>query len=99
LPLTGYVQRWALWAHQDREEDFVLTTFRDRVSTYQWGTYQVDHHHCAICGCGNWSRSPLWDRETKQPITGKVQVQVNAWLLEDFDPGAQPIKVLHGKAW
>jgi hypothetical protein len=27
----------ALWAYQDAEEDFVLTTARDRVSTYQWG--------------------------------------------------------------
>ena len=43
-------KRGALWAYQETEGDFVLTTARDRVSTYQWGNYQVEHHHCAICG-------------------------------------------------
>jgi hypothetical protein len=42
--------------------------------------------HCAICGCGTWSRSPLWDRQTKRPVPAKFRVQVNAWLVEDFDP-------------
>jgi hypothetical protein len=90
-------KRGALWAYQDQAEDFVLTTARDRVSTYQWGSYQIEHHHCAICGCGTWSRSPLWDREAKRPMPGKFSVQVNAWLLEDFDPAAQPIAALDGK--
>jgi hypothetical protein len=27
----------------------------------------------------------------KRPIPGAFRVQVNAWLLRDFDPGAQPI--------
>ena len=57
----------ALWAYQDAEDDFVLTTARDRASTYQWGSYQVEHHHCAICGCGTWFRSPQWDPAAKQP--------------------------------
>lgn len=61
----------------------MLTTARDRVSTYQWGSYQIEHHHCAICGCGTWSHSPLWDQ--------------NAWLLEDFDPDAQPVAVIDGQ--
>jgi hypothetical protein len=26
-----------------------------------------------------------------RPVSGKFRVQVNAWLLEDFDPDAQPI--------
>jgi hypothetical protein len=56
----------------------VLTTARDRVSTYQWGTYQVEHHHCAICGCGTWSRSPLWDRETKQSVFGTARDRANS---------------------
>jgi len=90
-------KRGALWAYQDQEEDFVLTTARDRVSTYQWGSYQIEHHRCAICGCGTWSRSPLWDREAKRLVPGKFSVQVNAWLLEDFDPAAQPIEALDGK--
>ena len=32
--------------------------------------------------------------EAKRPVPGKFKVQVNAWLLEDFDPGAQPIEVI-----
>ena len=82
---------------RDAEEDFVLTTARDRISTYQWGNYQIEHHHCAICGCGTWSRSPLWDQEAKRAAPGKFRVQVNAWLLNDFDPNAQPIEVIDGK--
>jgi hypothetical protein len=71
-----------------QRKDFVLTTARDRVSTYQWGSYQIEHHHCSICGCGTWSRSRFWDREAKRPAAGKFKVQVKAWLLEDFDPNA-----------
>jgi hypothetical protein len=29
-------KRGALWAYQDHEDNFVLTTARERVSTYQW---------------------------------------------------------------
>jgi hypothetical protein len=29
-------KRGALWAYQDHKDEFVLTTPRDRVSTYQW---------------------------------------------------------------
>jgi hypothetical protein len=39
----------------------------------------------------------MWDRAAKRPVPGKFGVQVNAWLLEDFDPDAQPIEVLDGK--
>ena len=56
-------KRGALWAYQEAEDDFTLTTARDRVSTYQWGSYRIEHHHCAICGCGTWSRAPLWDQQ------------------------------------
>jgi hypothetical protein len=89
-------KRGALWAYQDKETDFTLTTSRDRVSTYQWGRYTAEHHHCAICGCGTWSRLPAWDQKTKQPIPGKFGISVNAWLLDDFDPEAQPIKLVDG---
>jgi hypothetical protein len=58
---------------------------RSSPPTNQWGSYVVEHHHCAIFGCDTWSRSPLWDRETKRPVPGKFKVQVNAWLLEKFD--------------
>jgi hypothetical protein len=43
-------------------------------------------------------RRPLWHRATKQPIDGQFKIQANAWLLEDFDPDAQPIKVIDGKS-
>ena len=29
--------------------------------------YLVEYHHCSICGCGTWSRSPVWDRAAKRP--------------------------------
>jgi hypothetical protein len=49
----------ALWAYQDEEDDFVLITARDRVSTYQWGSYRVEHHHCAIYGCADAVHGPV----------------------------------------
>ena len=90
-------KRGALWAYLDDEGDFTLTTSRDRVSTYQWRSYTIEHHHCAICGCGTWSRSPQWDRDAKKPIPDKFKVQVNAWLLDGFEMDAQPVQVLDGK--
>jgi hypothetical protein len=35
-------KRGALWAYLKNEEDFVLTTSRDGVSTYQWGSYLIE---------------------------------------------------------
>src|ERR1700722_1551619 len=43
-------KRGALHAYCTPDQ-FKLTTARDRVSTYQWNSYAVRHHHCAICGC------------------------------------------------
>ena len=37
-----------------------LLTARDRVSTYQWRSFTVQHHHCGTCGCGTYSESPDW---------------------------------------
>ncbi len=90
-------KRGVLWAYYENEDDFALLTARDRVSTYQWKSYTIEHHHCAICGCGTWSRSPVWDSAKKAPIPGRYKVQVNAWLLDEFDPAAQPIALLDGK--
>ena len=39
----------------------------------------------------------MWDQEAKRPVQGKFRVQVNAWLLDDFDPDAQPTEVIDGK--
>ena len=57
----------------------------------------VEVFHCAVCGCGTWSRFPAWDQKTKQPMSGKFGISENAWLLDDFDPDAQPIKLVDGK--
>ena len=54
----------------------------------------IEHHHRAICGCGTWSRLPVWDREAKSALPGQFKIQVNAWLLDDFDPDAQPTQVI-----
>jgi len=90
-------KRGVLWAYYENESDFTLITSRDRVSTYQWGSYTIEHHHCAICGCGTWSRSPVWDLATKTPVPGKFKAQVNAWLLDGFEMDAQPVKMIDGK--
>ena len=52
-------KRGALWAYYT-PRDFRLTTARDRVSTYQWGSYTIQHHYCAICGCGTYTETPDW---------------------------------------
>jgi hypothetical protein len=88
-------KRGPLWAYYE-PADFQLTTARDRVSTYQWKSYQVQHHHCAICGCGTFSESPAW--ENNQPVPGKIRIGVNARLFDDdFDVDAVPVTVLDGK--
>lgn len=90
-------KRGTLGAYQDNEDDFVLTTARDRISTYQWGSYQVEHHHCAICGMRH--MVPFTALGPREEAAGawNFTVQVNAWLLEDFDPNAQPIQIIEGK--
>ena len=87
-------KRGALWAYY-APEDFQLTTARDRVSTYQWRSYLVQHHHCSICGCGTYSESPVF--ENNAPVPGKTRVGVNARLLDDVDLDAVPVTTLDGK--
>jgi hypothetical protein len=74
---------------------FKLTTSRDRVSTYQWRTYTVLHHHCAICGCATYSESP--DFSTGKPDFSKMKVGVNARLLDEFDLEKVKVEVIDGK--
>ena len=91
-------KRGALWAYYENESDFVLTTSRDRVSTYQWRSYSVEHHHCAICGCGTYSEFP--DFSSGTPDYSNPRISVNARLLDDFDVEALPQKRVDGKnAW
>jgi hypothetical protein len=74
---------------------FRLTTARDRVSTYQWRSFTVNHHHCAICGCPTYSES--LDFSTGQPDFANMRVGVNARLFDDLDLAAVPVKIIDGK--
>jgi len=89
-------KRGALWAYY-RPAQFKLTTARDRVSTYQWGGYFGQHHHCAICGCGTYSEFPSF--ETGAPNYDDPRISVNARLFEDFDLDALPVKKVNGRAY
>jgi hypothetical protein len=87
-------KRGALLAYYAARE-FKLLTARDRVSTYQWRSYTVQHHHCAICGCATYSESP--DFSSGKPDFDNPRVSINARLLDDFDIGALEVNVIDGK--
>jgi hypothetical protein len=88
-------KRGALHAYYTPAE-FRLITARDRVSTYQWGSYVGQHHHCAICGCGTYSEFPSFD--AGEPNFDDMRISVNARLFGDeFDLAAVPVKHLDGK--
>lgn len=89
-------KRGVLWAYY-RPAQFRLTTARDRVSTYQWGHYIGQHHHCAICGCGTWSEFPSFD--SGQPDFNDPRISINARLIEDFDLDAVPVKKVNGRVY
>jgi hypothetical protein len=87
-------KRGALHAYY-KPDQFRLITARDRVSTYQWRTFTVQHHHCAICGCPTWSESP--DFSSGAADFSNPRVGVNARLFDDFDLAEVPVVVLDGK--
>ncbi|OWJ68666.1 GFA family protein [Inquilinus limosus] len=87
-------KRGALWGYYPAA-DFRLLTARDRVSTYQWGSYTIHHHHCAICGCGTYTETP--DFSTGRPDFSNPKVSINARLLDDFDLDAVPVQMIDGK--
>ena len=87
-------KRGALHAYYTPDQ-FKLRTARDRVSTYQWRSFTVLHHHCAICGCPTYSESP--DFSTGKPDFDHPRIGVNARLFDDFDLAAVPINVIDGK--
>ena len=90
-------KRGPLWTYTT-PVGFKLLTARDRVSTYQWGHYVGQHHHCAICGCGTYSEFP--DFSSGAPDYTKPRISVNARLLDDFDVEGLPQKRVDGKnAW
>lgn len=80
-----------------RPAEFRLTTARDRVSTYQWGTYIGRHHHCGVCGISAFSEFPSF--ETGEPDFDDPRISVNARLFEDFDLAAVPVTFHNGKEY
>jgi hypothetical protein len=89
-------KRGALWAYYTPAQ-FKLITAPDRVSTYQWGSYTVKHHYCAICGCGTFSESPDWSKG--EPDFDNPRVGVNARLFDGFDLEPLPVRKMDGKAY
>ena len=87
-------KRGALHAYYTPAQ-FKLVTARDRVATYQWHSFTVQHHHCAICGCPTYSESP--DFSTGEPDFDNPRIGVNARLFEDFDLADVPVKTIDGK--
>ena len=88
-------RRGALVAYYTPKQ-FRLTTARDRVSTYQWGHYVGQHHHCSICGVGTYSEFPTFT-DKGVPDFDKPRVGVNARLFEDFDVESVPLTKLNGR--
>ena len=87
-------KRGGLWAYYTPDQ-FKLITARDRVSTYQWGHYVGQHHHCGVCGCGTYSEFPSFD--SGKPDFSKPRISVNARLFDDFDLAAVPVEYIDGK--
>jgi hypothetical protein len=87
-------KRGALWAYYTPAQ-FKLLTARDRVSTYQWGSYTGHLHFCGICGCGTYSESPDWS--TGKADFDNPKVSVNARLFDDFDLGTVETVTIDGK--
>jgi hypothetical protein len=87
-------KRGALWAYYT-PATFRLTTARDRVATFQWKSYTVQHHFCPVCGCTTYSESPDW--RSGKPDYDNPQVSVNARLFDDFDLATVPINEVDGK--
>lgn len=87
-------KRGALHAYYTPAQ-FKLTTARDRVSTYQWRSFTVLHHHCAICGCPTYSESPDWS--TGKPDFDNPRIGVNARLFDDVDLDKIEVVVIDGK--
>ena len=87
-------RRGALLAYYTPAQ-FRLTTARDRVSTYQWGHYVGQHHHCSVCGCGTYSEFP--DFSSGEPDFEHPKISINARLLQDVDLAALPVRRLNGR--
>src|SRR5258708_15920714 len=82
-------KRGALHAYYTPAQ-FKLVTARDRVSTYQWRSVTVQHHHCAICGCPTYHEAPRFS--SRQPDLDNPNNGVNGQLFGAFDLSYMPIK-------
>jgi hypothetical protein len=87
-------KRGVLWGYY-KPAQFRLTAAPAGDAIYRWRTKTSEHHFCATCGCGTYSKSPDWS-------TGKAdfdhpKIGINARLLEDFDLDAVPVQVIDGR--
>ena len=87
-------KRGALWAYY-KPEQFLLLTPPENVTTYQWRSRAIKHHHCANCGCRTYTESP--DFSSGEADFENPQIGINARLLDDFDIEPLPVEVLDGK--
>lgn len=89
-------KRGQMHAYYDPAQ-FRLTTARDRVSTYQWGDYLGQHHHCAVCGCGTYSEFPDFSEGVANFERMKIVVNARLFDVEAFDLDAVPVKKVNGR--
>jgi hypothetical protein len=59
----------APWACQDNEDDCPHCSARSCLDL-QMGQLLVEHHRCAICGCGTWPRAALGSDYPQHRIAG-----------------------------
>ena len=78
-----------------KPEQFRLKTARDRVSTYQWGDFIGQHHHCSICGISVYSEFPSFD-DGKADFE-RMRVVVNIRLVDDTAWESLPVKKINGR--
>ena len=86
-------KRGGLWAYYEPQQ-FKLISAREQ-GRYSKAPEIHTHFHCALCGCGTHSDTPVWVDFKMAP--GQRRVSVNARLFEDFDLEALPVTVIDGK--
>lgn len=88
----------ALWAYYSPAQ-FRLTTARDRVGTYQFGTFTGEHHHCDVCGSNTHGESLDWrDWKAGDAFPTRQMVSINARMLDRdaFDLAQVPVARVDG---
>lgn len=83
----------ALWAYYTPDQ--VKFTRLDGEAVF---APQLNRHHfCAICGIPTFGESPTWDLATKTPDMTRIQLGINARLLDDFDLGTVEHRTIDGR--